>query len=89
MKGLKSKVYNWFSKVNIDTGNHICASFLSICIVLMVCSVLCLVVLLKGENPLIICLCGAGSSMLSCLAYGFARRLHADYCEHIQKDNEV
>lgn len=83
-----SKIYNGFSKSNINTNNSICIGFFIIGCVLLINSVLSLATIVEGVAPLIACLCSAGAIILSYLSSRFAFNLLRDYNESIEEAGE-
>lgn len=85
MKKLATKMYNGFSRTNINTDNSISLGFLIIGVALFVCSILSLVTPVEGVEPVVACLCSLGCFILGSLSSGFASALLRDYNKSIKE----
>lgn len=85
MKKLATKIYNGFSRTNINTDNSISLGFLIISCALLINSILSLATIVEGVTPLIACLCGLVYLVLSYLTSWLACTLFKDYKKSVKE----
>ena len=84
-----SKIYDGFSKSNVNTNNSICIGFMIISGALFINSILSMAAIVAGVNPLVAGLCGLGTIILGHLSSRFAFNLFRDYNKSTEEAEEV